>query len=153
MANDMKNQVFGWDDNGFVELPDSDFTQLEPGIYNARIKTYEKGYYQPKEGAKTPACPQATVHFEIESDAGTTTLKNKYCLYSGFPWGAKLKNLFSALGQTDANGNVRISFDAIVGMECRVDVTKDPDPNDATKFYNHIGKVLPPAAADDYGSF
>lgn len=150
---DMKNKVFGWDESNYVELPDSDFTLLEPGTYNARIKTYEKGYYQPKEGAKTPPCPQATVHFEVESDAGTTTIQNKYCLYSGFPWGAKLKNLFSALGQTDANGNVRINFDAIVGMECRVDVTKDPDRNDATKFYNHIDKVLPPAAPDNYDNF
>jgi hypothetical protein len=148
------NQVFGWDDNGYVDIPDSAFTTLEPGEYRATIKTYEKGFYQPKEGAKTPPCPQATVYFDVDGgDAGTSLISNKYCLYSGYPWGAKLKNLFSALGMTDANGNVRINFDAIVGMECRVDVTKDPDKNDPKKFYNHIDKVLPPAAPNDYDNF
>lgn len=151
---DMRDQVFNWDDNGYVDLPDSSFTTLEPGTYNAMIKTYEKGYYQPKEGAKTPPCPQATVYFEVETGTGaTTTINNKYCLYSGYPWGAKLKNLFSALGMVDGNGKVSINFDKIIGLDCRVDVTKDPDSRDASKFYNHIDKVLPPAAPDNYDNF
>lgn len=59
---EFENEVFGWDD----EIEEASYSLLPAGDYKFKVAAWERGWFEPSDPAKGPACDQATLHLEIE---------------------------------------------------------------------------------------
>lgn len=88
------NASFDWD----TPVTSSDeFTTLPEGTYPFTVKMVERGEYQPKPGAKLPACKKAMVTLEIDGGAlGVATVKENLFFVQSQAW--KSRDLLRSVG-------------------------------------------------------
>lgn len=127
----------GWEDE--IEK-DSSFVELPPGDYDFIIDHYERGRSQGSD--KIPASNMAIVFFNVTGpDGKEATIRENFILHSKMEW--KLSELFRSVGLKKEGEKLRMNWNALPGLKGRAKVTLDPDRNDPTKKYNHMGKLYP----------
>lgn len=95
------------------------FTLLDPGTYDFRIMEVEKAQFEPKQGSKLPACPMATVKFEVFAPNGDkTTINERFWWCKSMFW--KVTNLFIAVGLAKKDEDFAADPDALLGKKGKV---------------------------------
>lgn len=126
-----------WDDciqndNSFVELPEGD--------YDFTIEKFERSRFN--GSTKIPPCNMAVVYFIVKApDGSEVTIRENFILHSRLEW--KLSELFRSVGLKKKDEKVPMNWNALPGLSGRAHVTLDPDKNDSSKKYNHMGKLYP----------
>jgi len=128
----------GWDDE--IVKDSVDFVLLPDGDYSFKVTGFERGRYA--GGQKLPPCNMATVHIEIDSPEGTTTIKHNLYLHTTTE--GLLSGFFAAIGQKKKGEPLRMNWNSVIGStgRCQVYVDnwttkegKDAQSNRIKKFY------------------
>ena len=119
---------------------ESSFVELPEGDYEFMIDHYERG--RSKGSDKLPACKMAIVFFRITGPEGESVIiRENYILHTRLEW--KLSELFASVGLKKKGEPLSMDWSALPGLRGRARVTLDPDRNDPSKKFNHIGKLYP----------
>lgn len=117
---------------------ESSFIELAEGDYEFVIDHYERGRF--KGSDKLPPSNMAIVFFRIKGlDGEEAMIRENYILHTRLEW--KLSELFASVGLKKKGEPLRMDWPALVGLSGRARVTLDPDRNDPSKKFNHIGKL------------
>lgn len=135
-------RTFDWDDE--IENDGSDYVLLPKGDYKFSVSAFERKRYEPKSGAKIPACNQAVLHITIDNaPEGSATIMHNLFLFSTVEW--RLSEFFRAIGQKKHGERLKMDWNAVVGTSghCKVGVrtfTKkdgtEGKSNEIIKFYD-----------------
>lgn len=137
MAIENEGRELGWEDT--IQKDDS-FVQLQPGDYDFTIDSFERGRSQ--GSTKIPACNMAIVYFNIVAPGGERVIiRENYILHTKLEW--KLSELFCGVGLKKKGEQLRMNWNALIGLKGRAQVSLDADKNDPDKKYNHIKKIYP----------
>lgn len=105
-----ENQALSWDGGSYT--PKDSFVTIEPGIYQYTISKLEKGRH---EGSpKLPPCPKASLTLDIVYKGDTVSvIDNIFMIKKNMGY---IGRLFESAGfPVDANGNVQVDWNTIVG--------------------------------------
>lgn len=136
MAENLEKEL-GWEDeiqkdNSFIEFPEGDYEFMIDHFDRSRSKGTDK----------IPPSNMAVVFFRIKNGHGDEVLiRENFILHTKLEW--KLSELFRSVGLKKEGEALRMNWPALVGKTGRCHVTLDPDPNDASRKYNHIKKLYP----------
>lgn len=142
MSEEVK--VLDWDDE--IENdgnPQKDFVTLEEGDYEFEVHKFERGHYTPKQGAKTPACNQATITLKITAEDGECYITDNFPLASTMEW--KISAFFRAVGLKKHGEKLKMQWNESVGLKGKAHVTKNKGKKDDV-YFNNVGYYIDPVA-------
>lgn len=145
MAQDQGREL-KWDDQ--IEHDGSDWTLLPVGEYPFRVVGFERKRYQPKPGAKLPACNEACLTLEI-GDADTSTTV-QHSLYLHTRTEGLLCAFFRAIGARKHGERVVMDWAKVVGAvgRCKVRVDEWTGKDGQARQSNKVEKFLDPAEVE-----
>ena len=119
------------------------WTLLPPGEYPFRVLRFERARYQPRPGAKLPACNQAKLTVEI---AGSVTVNHNLYLHTSTE--GLLCAFFKSIGQRQHGERVVMDWGKVPGAtgRCKVKICKWKGRDEQEHESNEIERFLDPAA-------
>lgn len=140
----VEGKELGWED---TIKNDSSFIELPAGDYDFTIDHWERSRSNGSE--KIPASNMAIVYFNIHTKGGDIVqIRENYILHSKLEW--KLSELFCGVGLKKKGEELRMNWNALPGLTGRCEVSLDPDSKDSSKKYNHIKKLYPKEAPQNF---
>lgn len=150
MAED--REVYSWDD----EVDEAEYTLLPPGDYKFTVKGFEKGYYEPKDPSKGPACDQANLQLSVH---GTDTKGNEVDAVIFHSLRLRKKEIgftrifFDCIGLVPKTGKAPLPWNKIAGETgiCEIEIHEynGQESNRVKKFYE---KAKAPTTGKNFGT-
>jgi hypothetical protein len=152
------NKVYGWDDQ--LDPNAGAFTEIPPGTYSFRVKSFARSQYTPSPKSTIPACPMAKLTIEIRQGDNKLGELN-HNLYLCEKCAGILAEFFVGVGLRKHGEPFKMNWNAVPGTTgfCKVEDHKyKKDGEDKSypqiKRFLDPSKPLPdapatPAAADD----
>ncbi|PKM72829.1 MAG: DUF669 domain-containing protein [Firmicutes bacterium HGW-Firmicutes-16] len=121
---------------------DSEYVLLPAGDYDFTVTNFERGRHAGSD--KLPPCKKAVLALELDSEAGSTTLKHNLFLHSSTE--GLLCAFFVSIGQRKHGERLTMNWSTVIGSKgrCKVGVRtyKNKDNEDVT--INEIKKFYEP---------
>jgi hypothetical protein len=138
MSNAVDREL-GWDDT--IEN-DSEFTLLPAGDYNFEVTGFERARHN--GSAKLPACNKAVVSLNIDSPAGSTTIKHNLFLHTKTE--GLLCQFFVGVGLRKHGEKLQMDWNRITGAKgvCQLGVHKWTNDKGQEFEGNDIKKIYDP---------
>lgn len=123
---------------------ENDFELIPDGDYTFTVKAYERGQYEPKDGAKMCACPMVSVTLGIriaDPDGSTAEKEFKYNLFLNTKAEGRISEFFEGVGLKKKGDKFKMAWNSVIGktgklkMGRRKGNTGDNEFNDVKKFY------------------
>ena len=112
-----QNRELGWDDTIENDY-ESSFVLLPEGDYDFEVTAFERGRYEPRPGAKIPACNMATLTLEVGSDQAAARVRHNLYLHTSTE--GLLCTFFTAIGQRRHGEKLRMDWGSVVGSRGRL---------------------------------
>lgn len=142
---DLGNSL-GWDDE--VEIHDSEYILLDPGIYDFRVTSFERDFFDGSE--KMAACPVAVVGMSVTDPktGGEAFVSSRLFCNTKVAW--RITQFFKCVGlvPADAQDGDRVKlnlFNKCVGLTGRVKVKHRTYNNTE---YNDVDRFIVPKAGE-----
>lgn len=144
----MANETFNWDDVISDDGSESKVIILR-GEYNFRVSEFNRGTFPGSE--KLPACPQAELTLDIETEEGTAKCFVRLPLCKSMEW--KLSGFFRAIGCKKHGEPVKMEWNKVAGAQGRADFQprkykkdgEDRETNDVKRWVDWDEKYFAPA--------
>jgi hypothetical protein len=114
MSTDQGREL-GWNDT--IENDGGEWVLLPAGEYPFRVTAFERKRYNPKPGAKLPACNMASVKLDVGDEENSTTIEHNLYLYSTQE--GLLCAFFRAIGARKHGEKVVMDWSKVVGATGR----------------------------------
>lgn len=135
--------ALGWDS---VIEQESNFTLLEPGVYNFVVTKMERGTYQPSSNSSIQdVSPRAELEIKVTDDKGNSTnVFENLILHSKMEW--KLSQFFISIGQKQPGQPLNPNWSQVVGSSgrCEIEVNKYKDKSGNDRENNRVKEFLKP---------
>ena len=121
---------------------ENEFELIPDGDYNFTVLSYERGQYEPKEGAKMCACPTVSVTLGLRitnSDGNTEQRETRHNLFLNTKQEGKISEFFEGIGLKKKGEPFKMAWNQIVGKTGKLRMGSRPGTNPDTK-YNDIKK-------------
>lgn len=136
------NEVMGWDDEISAEF---EWTPLPEGEYDFEVVGFERGRYEPKPGAKLPACPMAKLKLLLHGDTGTREIQHNFFLHRSME--GQMSAFFICIDQKKKGETLSPNWQMIVGAKGRAKVGINKyTGNDGNEYTNNqVTRFLEPS--------
>ena len=140
MAEDL-GKALSFDDEITKE---NDFELIPDGDYSFTVLSYERGQYEPKEGAKMCACPTVTLTLGIRvtnPDGSTEQRETRHNLFLNTKQEGKISEFFEGVGLKKKGDKFKMAWNSVIGKTGKLKMGKrkgnsgDVEFNDVKKFY------------------
>lgn len=132
--NGMEREL-GWDDEIVKE---NDFIILQPGDYEFRVESFERGRFKGSE--KIPPCNQANLTIVIVDPASGRDVKIQHNLLLHSKLETMLSEFFRGIGQKKKDEPLRMNWQMVPGATGRCKIAPEEYKGN---MYNKIKKFYP----------
>ena len=134
-----EDEILSWEDGEYICEDAPEYILLTPGVYDFKVKSFERGYYNGDVEKNSPACPMAKITLEIETDKGTAIVKENFFLRQKVKW--LFDNFFRAIGMAKPGKPYAPNWSKTTGLTGRCEITHSEYKGEK---YNRVKKYLFP---------
>lgn len=143
MSNYINSAGYALDWDDVIQYTESSFVLLPAGEYPFTVTGFDRQNFDGSD--KVPPCKMAVLHLAVDGgDQGTANVDERLYLHTSMMW--KLSEFFTAIGQLQKDGSVRMNWNAVPGSTGRVKLSvnqyKNKKGEDRTN--NRVEHFLPP---------